>query len=145
MAEDENAVLLTGYNEEEVCHLGINAGNCAVLVSACIVLVKRKTFFLLLREKGKFAISLEKTEQLEISQRNFTESLPEFKLTCTWMLIHYSWTVIQCVITICPAVQKIQNFAYIVYIQLFKSAILHFQKQSGLRFHVNLLSQERFT
>ena len=99
MAEDENAVLLTDYNEEEVCHLGINAGNCAVSVSACIVLIKRKTFFLLLcqKGKGKFAISLEKTEQLEISQRNFTESLPEFKLTCTWMLIHYSWTVIQCV------------------------------------------------
>ena len=33
--EDEHAVLLTGYNKEEVHRLGVAACNCAVLDSAC--------------------------------------------------------------------------------------------------------------
>ena len=35
VVEDENAVLFTGYNKEEVRRLGIDARNCAVLDSAC--------------------------------------------------------------------------------------------------------------
>ena len=35
IAEEEHAVLFTGYNTEEVQRLGIDARNCAVLDSAC--------------------------------------------------------------------------------------------------------------
>ena len=35
MEEDENVVLFTGYNKEEVHQLGIDARKCAVLDSAC--------------------------------------------------------------------------------------------------------------
>ena len=35
LAEEEHAVLFTGYNNEEVLRLGIDAQNCAVLDSAC--------------------------------------------------------------------------------------------------------------
>ena len=33
--DDENAVLFTGYNKDEICQLGIDARNCAILDSAC--------------------------------------------------------------------------------------------------------------
>ena len=35
IADEEHAVLFTGYNTEEVQRLGIDARNCAVLESAC--------------------------------------------------------------------------------------------------------------
>ena len=35
IVDDENAVLFTGYNKDEICQLGIDARNCAILDSAC--------------------------------------------------------------------------------------------------------------
>ena len=35
LVEDENVVLFTGYNKEEIYQLGIDARNCAILDSAC--------------------------------------------------------------------------------------------------------------
>ena len=35
VVDEEHAVLFTGYNTEEVCRLGVDARNCAVLDSAC--------------------------------------------------------------------------------------------------------------
>ena len=35
IAEDEHAVLFTGYNKGEISQLGIDSRNCAVLDSAC--------------------------------------------------------------------------------------------------------------
>ena len=35
IVDDENAVLFTGYNKEEIGQLGIDARNCATLDSAC--------------------------------------------------------------------------------------------------------------
>ena len=35
IVEDENVVLFTGYNKEEIYQLGVDARNCAILDSAC--------------------------------------------------------------------------------------------------------------
>ena len=35
IVKDENIVLFTGFQKEEVCHLMIDARNCAVLDNAC--------------------------------------------------------------------------------------------------------------
>ena len=44
IAEEENVVLFTGYNKEEIYQLVIDAGNSAVLESACISTVCGKTW-----------------------------------------------------------------------------------------------------
>lgn len=43
IAEDEHAVLLTGYTKGEISQLGIDARNCAVLESACSSTVAKQT------------------------------------------------------------------------------------------------------
>ena len=35
IVKDENIVLITGFQKEEISHLGIDARNCAVLDSTC--------------------------------------------------------------------------------------------------------------
>ena len=64
IADEEHAVLFTGYNTEEVQRLGIDARNCAVLDSACSSTVCGDKWI------NNYIQSLDNRDRLKIKQRD---------------------------------------------------------------------------
>ena len=88
IAEEEHAVLFTGYNAEEVHRLGIDARNCALLDSTCSSTVYRDKWI------NNYIQSLDNRDRPKIKQRDSQRVFKFVGGTCLKSKCEYSLTAV---------------------------------------------------